>query len=350
MKRLPAKAEPSRAEMWIVAERTAGRLKPISFELLAWARKLAGKLDPVPVVAAVTLVARHRDTDARELISHGADKVYAAESRVFEHSLIEPCANLIEALARQRRPLIILAGATTTGRSLMPCVAVRLHTGLTADCTGLDIDPQTGNLIQTRPAIGGNILATILTARHRPQMATVRPKAIRPLDPDSSRDGEIVKVHVPAKVGRSRVEWLGLRRIAQDEANIQDAEKIVAGGRGLKKGQNFALIRKLAAKLGPACGIGASRDAVDRGWISYPHQVGLTGKTVTPRLYLALGISGSIQHLAGMKTAQTIVAVNSDPNAQIFQVADFGVVGDLFEFVPALMDEIERRKARKVPQ
>jgi electron transfer flavoprotein alpha subunit len=141
---------------------------------------------------------------------------------------------------------------------------------------------------------------------------------------------------------------LGLRRLAQNQASIQEADKLVAGGRGLKKGQNFALIRNLAAKLG--AGIGASRDAVDRGWISYPHQVGLTGKTVTPRLYLALGISGSIQHLAGMKTAQTIVAVNTDPNAQIFQVADFGVVGDLFEFVPALTEEIERRKARKGPR
>ena len=335
----------ARTEIWTMAERSGGRLKPISFELLAWARKLAAKLSrdnaPEPAVCSLLLSARPRDADARELIHYGADRVYVAESPDFEHSLIEPCAGFVERLARRRKPLIILAGATTTGRSLMPCVAVRIHTGLTADCTGLDIDPPSGNLIQTRPAIGGNILATILTARHRPQMATVRPKTIRPLDPHSQRAGEIVRVRLPARQAQSRVEWLGLRRTGRDEANIQDAEKIVAAGRGLKKGQNFALVKSLAAKLG--AGVGASRDAVDRGWISYPHQVGLTGKTVTPRLYLALGISGSIQHLAGMKTAKTIVAVNSDPSAPIFQVAHYGIVGDMNLVIPKMIKALKER-------
>jgi electron transfer flavoprotein alpha subunit len=338
------------SEIWTLAEQEGGRLRPISYELLAWGRRLTARAGsrqaagggPAPLLCSVVLGRRVDRSDVRQLLARGADRVYLMESPNLEHFLVEPYAAALEYLLRQRRPGIVIAGATTAGRTVMPYVAVRMTTGLTADCTGLDLDDETGNLVQTRPAIGGNILATIVTARHRPQMATVRPRSARPPEPIEGHTGEVLEVSMPAELLQSRVEWLGFHPVEEDDANIQDADKVVSGGRGLKKAENFALVRQLAQALGAA--VGASRDAVDRGWISYPHQVGLSGKTVTPRLYVAVGISGAIQHLAGMKTADTIVAINSDPDAQIFQVADFGVVGDLFEFLPALVEEIKRRK------
>ena len=340
------------AAVWTVAEQEGGRLRPVSYELLTWGRQLADKLarnghgegGARTELCSVVLGEDVDSSDLQDLLLRGADKVLLAESPALRHFLVEAHAGALAHLVRERRPEIVIASATSTGRTLMPYLAVKLTTGLTADCTGLDIDPETGNLVQTRPAIGGNILATIITARHRPQMATVRPHSVRPPERGQGRSGEVVNVRVPDELLRSRVEWLGFRSIEQDDANIQDAEKVVSGGRGLKKPENFALVRQLADKLGAA--VGASREAVDRNWISYPHQVGLSGKTVTPRLYVAVGISGSIQHLAGMKTADCIVAINSDPEAQIFKVADFGVVGDLFEVVPALMEEIERIKSK----
>ena len=332
--------------MWTLAEQEGGRLRPVSFELLAWGRRLTqGGPAGEHRLCSVVLGDRADREDVRELIRRGAQKVYLAEAPALQHFLVEPYAAVLEDLASGHRPDVILAAATTTGRTLMPYLAVRLGTGLTADCTGLEVAEETGNLIQTRPAIGGNILATIVTAAHRPQMATVRPHSIRPPEPCETNTGEVIEVTPSPEALRTPVEWLGFRSLAQDDANIQDAEKVVAGGRGLKRAAHFDLVRSLAHRLG--AGVGASRDAVDRGWIPYPHQVGLSGKTVTPRLYVALGISGAIQHLAGMKTAEYILAVNSDPDAQIFQVADVGVVGDLFEFVPALVDEIERRQARR---
>jgi electron transfer flavoprotein alpha subunit len=332
-------------EIWTLAEQEGGRLRPVSFEMLAWGRHLSDGAAGSRRLCTVVLGASVNREDLNDLIRSGAQKVYLAEAAGLEHFRAEPYAAVLEDLAREQRPAVILAAATTTGRTLMPYLAVRLKTGLTADCTGVDIDEATGNLIQTRPAIGGNILATILTARHRPQMATVRPHSLRAPEPSDRGRGEVVEVSPAAEALESSVEWLGFRSIEQDDGNIQDAEKIVAGGRGLKRAAHFDLVRALAHRLG--AGVGASRDAVDRGWIPYPHQVGLSGKTVTPRLYVAVGISGAIQHLAGMKTAEHIVAVNDDPDAHIFQVADVGVVGDLFEFLPALVREIERRQAAK---
>ena len=326
--------------VWTFAEQEEGHLRAVSFELLARGRALADKLETD--LSAVVLCAEMSRSELQELILRGADRVYVVKAPALEHFMVEPYANIMEYLIKTHEPEILIAGATTTGRTLMPYLAVKVKTGLTADCTGLDIEEGTGNLLQTRPAIGGNIMATIKTPDHRPQMATVRPKSTLPLDRMESRKGEVVPVQVPEDLLKSRVERLGFRSTKNEEANIEDADKIVSGGRGLKKGENFALIRKLAETLGAA--VGASRDAVDRGWISYPHQVGLSGKTVMPKLYVAVGISGSIQHLAGMKTSDTIVAINNDPDAQIFQVADFGVVGDLFEVVPALIEELERRE------
>ena len=245
-------------------------------------------------------------------------------------------------LIAEHRPEIVIAGATSTGRTLMPYVAVKANAGLTADCTVLDIEPDTGNLLQTRPAIGGNILATIKTPRHRPQMATVRPRSTKPAPKQPGRRGEILRRKAPAELLASRIQRVGFEP-NPDEHSLQDADVVVTVGRGVKKGENIKQVLPLVKALDGS--LGATRDVVDRGWLSYPHQVGLSGKTVTPKLYVALGVSGSIQHLAGMQTAETIVAMNTDAEAQIFRVADFGIVGDLFEVVPVLVERI--RKARQ---
>jgi len=223
----------------------------------------------------------------------------------------------------------------------MPYVAVKLHAGLTADCTELDIEPETGNLLQTRPAIGGNILATIKTPDHRPQMATVRPHSTHPAEPVAGRQGKILRLEAPAELLASRIDRVDF--VANTETHsLNEAETVVTTGRGIKKADNLPLINELAEALDAA--VGATRDVVDRGWMSYPHQVGLSGKTVTPRLYVAVGLSGAIQHLAGMQTSEHIIAINSDPDAQIFRVAEFGLVGDLFEILPTLIKKIRSTK------
>jgi electron transfer flavoprotein alpha subunit len=329
------------SEVWILAEQHDGQLKPISFELLARGRKLADKLNEK--LSAVILGSNLNYESIQELIFYGADKVYLVENSILEHFLVEPYSNIVEYLINKYHPDIFIAGATTLGRTLMPYVAIKVNTGLTADCTELEIEEGTGNLLQIRPAIGGNILATIKTPRHRPQMATVRPKSIAIPERIEGRQGEILKIDVPSELLKSRTEILGTRNSVDEAMGLEDADKIVAGGRGLRKSDNFELVRELADLLSAA--VGASRETVDRGWISYPHQVGLTGKTVSPKLYMAIGISGAIQHLAGMKTSENIVAINNDPEAQIFQVADFGIVGDLFEIVPAIIEEIRKRKS-----
>jgi electron transfer flavoprotein alpha subunit len=284
------------------------------------------------------------DDDVQQLIKRGADKIYIVESPHLEHFITETYSNVIVDLALRFKPEIFIAAATSTGRTLAPHISARLHTGLTADCTGLDIEPETGNLLQTRPAIGGNIMATIMTPSHRPQMATVRPHSSKPAPLDELRVGEIVRINFESRFVDKRVSWMGFREIDESSADIQSAEVIVSGGKGLNKKDSFSsIINSLAASLGGT--VGASRDAVDRGWASYPHQVGLSGKTVAPKLYVAVGISGSVQHLAGMKTSENIVAINKDPEAQIFKTADFGIVGDLFEVVPVLIRKIKEARS-----
>ncbi|HNX38039.1 MAG TPA: electron transfer flavoprotein subunit alpha/FixB family protein, partial [Candidatus Cloacimonadota bacterium] len=226
-----------------------------------------------------------------------------------------------------------------TGRSFVPRVAVNLHTGLTADCTGLDYDPETGNLIQTRPAFGGNIMAKIITANHRPQMATVRHKVMDPLIPDETRSGIVIQESIDFDFDEEKTKWLGFEKEKTNLVNITEANIIVSGGRGIKDAKNFAMIEELAEALDGA--VGASRAAVDAEWIPYSHQVGQTGKTVKPNIYISVGISGAIQHLAGMSSADYIVAINKDPDAPIFKVADLGVVGDLFEVLPLLIRRIK---------
>jgi electron transfer flavoprotein alpha subunit len=296
------------------------------------------------------------DSDLQELIHRGADEVITVQDEELRFFCPVSYSSILEVLIKDYRPEIILAAATTTGRTLMPYTAVKVHTGLTADCTSLDIEEGTGNLLQIRPAIGGNIMATIKTPEHRPQMSTVRPRSSRPLELDISHNGSVTRFSLGSTLPngnilpsfgssscgasgaiKSRVRVLGYRKDEAGFANLEEAEVIVAGGRGLKKADNFLLLREVAESLGGE--VGASRDAVDRGWISYPHQVGLSGKTVSPRLYLCAGISGAIQHLAGIKTSETIVSINIDPDANIHKVADLAIVGDAF----AVLGELRKR-------
>ena len=247
-------------------------------------------------------------------------------------------------LIRKYKPEIVIYGATTQGRDFAGTVATTLETGLTADCTGLDIDPETKYLRQTRPAFGGNIMATILDyPNYRPQMATVRPKVFPMPAKDDSREGEVIREPLPTTEEQIRTKVLEFVKGAET-VNLVDAEIIVAGGRGVGNAENFKVIRELAEVLGAA--VGASRAAVDSGWISYEHQVGQTGRTVRPKIYIACGISGSIQHMAGMKTSDIIVAINKDPEAPIFKIATYGVVGDLFTAVPMLKEEFKKRLVR----
>ena len=329
--------------VWTLAEQFEGKLEPLSFELLTRGRALADKRGEK---LASVLIGWNIDREGvRELFERGADIVYLVEEPRLEYYVNDRYASILAHLIRTYEPEIFIAGASTTGRTVMPYVAARITTGLTADCTELDIEEGTGNLLQTRPAIGGNIMATIKTPNHRPQMATVRPKST-PIPPRvPGRAGAVVEVKVPDELLSGREERLGFRPIEGGAGSISDADRIVSGGRGMKKGENFSLLRDLAGRLDAA--VGASRDAVDRGWAEYPQQIGLSGKTVVPKLYMAFGISGSIQHLAGMKTSETIVAVNTDQDAQIFHVADFGIVGDLFEVVPELMKQLDARREHK---
>ena len=322
--------------VWILAEQFNGRVQRISHELLTRGLDLAAKRGVA--LTAVIFGNEIDDGDLRELIDRGADDVIATEAPELANFLVEPYAACMVKLIGEHRPEIVIAGATSTGRTLMPYVAIKTSAGLTADCTVLDIEPETGNLLQTRPAIGGNILATIKTPNHRPQMATVRPRSTQPATRQPGRKGKITRLKAPPELLRSRITRVDF---VPDESQhgLQDADNVVSCGRGIKKGENLSLIYDLAGSLDAA--VGASRDVVDRGWLSYPHQVGLSGKTVSPKLYLAVGISGTIQHLAGMQTSETVVAINSDPEAQIFRVADFGIVGNLFEVVPVVTRKIK---------
>ncbi|MDR3115171.1 MAG: electron transfer flavoprotein subunit alpha/FixB family protein [Treponema sp.] len=327
--------------VWTLAEHFEGTLKGVSFELLARGRKLADKLG-TPLVSVLIGDAVGEDA-LMTLIHQGADAVYTVQDERFRYFVCESYAFVLSRLIEEYRPAILLAAATSTGRTLMPYVAIKGHTGLTADCTELDIEEATGNLLQTRPAIGGNIMATIKTPNHRPQMATVRPKSSRPLATDPNRTGEIKRIPVPSLPPQGTLVK-GYRRDEAGSLGLEEADLVIAGGRGLKKGENFTLIRDLARRLGAA--VGASRDAVDRGWISYPHQVGLSGKTISPKVYIGIGISGAIQHLAGIKTSETIVAINADPDATLHKIADLGIVGDAFQVIPELHKQLDARKGK----
>lgn len=314
-------------------------LATVSLELLGIGRKLA---DQRGVSLSAVLIGHETGDTAELLIGHGADTVYRIDHPDLAQFSEDRYTKVMTRLLREHKPEIVLAGATAIGRSFIPGVATSLDAGLTADCTGLAIRPEDGALLQTRPAFGGNIMATIECPRSRPQMATVRPKVMKTSEFDSARNGEVVDVVPLATELESRIRVIESVPSGEYNVNIQESDILVSGGRGLENEKGFELIDKLAEAMD--ADVSASRAVVDAGWIPYPHQVGQTGKTVAPKLYFACGISGAIQHVAGMQSAETIVAINRDKNAPIFDVADFGLVGDLYEIIPKLINKIEEQR------
>jgi len=327
--------------VWVFAEQRRGHLSPVALELLGEARRLAAQLGAG--VAAVLLGDKVEHL-APALLAAGADKVYVAEHPQLADFLEGPYSSALTEIARRFQPEIILAGATYAGRAFIPQVAAGLRTGLTADCTAFALDPEKRLLLQTRPAFGGNIMATIITPRTYPQMATARPGVFKRLAAPYSQNGEIIRVKPASLSNPSPSRFVKTVEEIKERLPLSEAEVIVAGGRGLKEAKHFRMLEELAELLGGA--VGATRAAVDAGWIPYAHQIGQTGKTVSPKLYFAVGLSGAAQHLVGMQGSDFIVAINRDPDAPIFKVADLGLVGDLFEIVPALIQEIKKDRGQ----
>ena len=323
--------------VWTLGECKEGNINSVSYELLSWGRNLADKLG---VKLVSVLLGNGIKDKAEELVFRGADEVYLVDHPALQYFTPDVYPKILESIIREYKPEIFIAAATTFGRTIMPILAAKLLTGLTADCTALDIEENTGVLIQTRPAIGGNIMATIKTDKCRPQMATVRPKAKRPLEKDISRKGQIIIKKYPDGIYKSKINFINFIKDKTTEIPIQEAEIIISGGKGLKSEKNFKMLYKLAKKIGGV--VGSSRPPVDMDWVSYSHQIGLSGKAVSPQLYIAIAISGAVQHLAGMSSSKIIIAINKDPEANIFKVSDFGIVGDLFEILPILIDRLSK--------
>jgi electron transfer flavoprotein alpha subunit len=327
--------------VWVYAEWREGEIHKVSHELLSAGRVLADKRGVE--LCAVLLGSGIDGNIASELIAYGADTVYVVDRPELAHFTDEVYAKALTELVKQKMPEILLAGATSIGRSFIPRVAASLRTGLTADCTELDMSDD-GLLLQTRPAFGGNIMATIICPNRRPQMATVRPKVMKPVKRDDHQ-GRVEVVELPEECFTGRVEVIEVIPEQDKTARLTEADVIITGGRGLGKAENFALIEELAVLVNGA--VGASRGAVEEGWIPPSHQVGQTGRTVAPTLYMAVGVAGAIQHLVGMQGSQVIVAVNKDPDAPIFDVATYGIVADLFEFIPAFVGRIRRERGEE---
>jgi electron transfer flavoprotein alpha subunit len=333
---LPRPAAPPDG-VWVFAEQRRGKLAPVALELLGEARRLAAQLG---VRVAAVILGEQVEHLAPTLLAGGADKVYFTEALELADFVEGPYTLALSNIARRYQPEIILAGATCVGRAFIPQVAAALKTGLTADCTAFAIDPERRLLLQTRPAFGGNIMATIITPRTFPQMATARPGVFKRLVSPHSKDGQVIRVDAAALKAPNPGRFVRTVEEIKERLPLSEAEVIVAGGRGLKEARHFRLLEELADLLGGA--VGATRGAVDAGWIPYAHQIGQTGKTVAPKLYIAAGISGAAQHVVGMQGSDFIVAINKDPDAPIFKVANIGLVGDLFEILPALIQEIKK--------
>ncbi|MBP2639744.1 MAG: carE 7 [Firmicutes bacterium] len=327
-------------DVWVYLEISDGKARNVGLELVGEGRKLA---DEMGQKLAGVLIGNNIEGLAKEVFAAGADMVYLAEAPEFAHYNTDGYAATFVDMIRTHKPSVILLGATNDGRDLGPRVACRIGTGLTADCTGLGIDEETGLVAWTRPAFGGNIMATILCPEHRPQMGTVRPSVFKRPVPDYSRDGEIIRVASKVNLADIRTKIIDIIHVCTASCNLEEAEIIVSGGRGLGKPENFCYVEDLANVLGAA--VGASRAAVDAGWKPALHQVGQTGKTVGPKIYFACGISGAIQHLAGMSSSDVIIAINKDPDAPIFKVADYGIVGDITEVLPMMTEEFKKIKA-----
>lgn len=326
--------------VWVYVELVNGKPRNVGLELLGQGRILADKLNEQLVGV---IVGSDISKVSQELISYGADKVIVVDDAKYKDYNTDSYTIIMRELINKYKPSTLLIGATNNGRDLGPRLACRIGTGLTADCTGLDIDEETRNVAWTRPAFGGNIMATILCPNNRPQIGTVRPNVFKKPVQDTSKTGEKIAETIAVDDKDIRTKIIDFIKAAgEEDINLEEASIIVSGGRGLGKPENFSVIEELAEALGAT--VGASRAAVDAGWITPLRQVGQTGKTVGPQIYIACGISGAIQHLAGMSSSDIIVAINKDPEAPIFDVADYGVVGDLFEVVPTLTEEIKKLK------
>lgn len=325
------------SNVWVVAEVLSGRIQPVTHELIGAARSLADKrgsgIWAVVMGSGVT-------EQASSLFAYGADKVIIIDDKKLSGFVDEIEAAIMLRLIKKYNPEIVICAGTTRGRSLAPRIAVIANCGLTADCTGLGIDPENGDLLQTRPAFGGNIMATIRSSNHRPQMATVRPRVMKAPEPDFSRSGEIIHESVLNSDSSKIKRIIEIFHSDETAVNLGDAEIIISGGRGMKGTEGFDLLRKFASKVGGA--VGASRAAVDAGWIPYTQQVGQTGQTVQTKVYIACGISGQIQHLVGMQSCDLIIAIDKNPDTPMMQLADIAIVGDLFEIIPEIIKELSK--------
>ncbi|SUY65739.1 electron transfer flavoprotein alpha-subunit fixB [Clostridium tetani] len=325
--------------VWVFAEQRDGELQKVSLELLGKGREIADKLG---VELTALLLGNKIDSIAEELVAYGADKVIYAQNPLLSHYTTDGYTKVICDLVAEEKPEIILVGATYIGRDLGPRVAARLRTGLTADCTALDVEEGTNNLLMTRPAFGGNLMATIVCGEHRPQMSTVRPGVFEKLKKDVAKKGEIKKIEAKLEMSDIRTKVEDVVKITKNVMDIGEAEFLVAGGRGIGSKENFKMLEELAELLGG--NVAGSRAAIDNGWIDKDYQVGQTGKTVRPMVYIAVGISGAIQHLAGMQDSDYIIAINKDEAAPIMQIADLGLVGDYNKIVPELIAKLKEEK------
>lgn len=322
--------------VWVFAEQRDGVITPVVIELLGEGRKLA---DEIGVNLCAILLGKNVDSMAKELVAYGADTVYTADDELLEKFTTDAYTKVITDAINELKPEIVLYGATHIGRDLAPRIASRVSTGLTADCTKLEIDPDDKKLKQTRPAFGGNIMATIICPNTRPQMSTVRPGVMEKAEKNASRDGKIVPISFNLSKDDIRVEVIKTVKTKKDLVSLTDANIIVSGGLGMGSPEGFEMLKQLADKLGGV--VGASRAAVDAGWIDHSHQVGQTGTTVKPNLYIACGISGAIQHLAGMQNSDFIIAINKNETAPILDIADYGIVGDVKDIVPLLIEKLD---------
>ena len=328
--------------MWVIAEQENGQLMNVTFELLGAAKELCAKLEEKCCAVLVTAAAGELP---QQLIAAGADVVYVVEDAKYADYDTELYTDAICQLSKKYDPASIMFGATDDGRDLAPRVAARLHTGLCADCTALDVTDD--KLVAwTRPALGGNICATIICDVNRPQMGTVRPKVFKPAEMDNNRTGEVI-AFTPEAGAVSRVELVKKEALSSENAvKIDEADMIAAGGRGFGSKENFDVLEQLAA-LFENSAVAGTRAAIDEGWLTHSQQVGQSGKSVTPHIYFACGISGAIQHLSGMKDSDIIIAINKDETAPIFDVADYGIVGDLNKILPALTEKLKAEMANK---
>ncbi len=325
-------------DVWVIGEQREGKIHPVTIELIGEGRKLADKIGKkvVAVVAGYEI-----EEEIKKLLKYDVDKIIYIEHPLLKDFSTDGYSIATSQLISERKPEIVLVGATSIGRDVGPRIAAQIGTGLVADCTSLDIDPEDGKILQTRPAFGGNLMATIICPKNRPQMSTVRPGVMQKARHVESTKGELEVFKPSLEEKDIRVKLIDKIPADKKTVNLTDAKIIVSGGRGLKGAVGFETLQKLADKLGAE--VGASRAAVDSGWIDHVHQVGQTGTTVRPDIYIACGISGAIQHLAGMSESKYIIAINKDPNAPIFKICNYGIVGDLYEVIPAMIEAIDKK-------